>query len=292
MFKKIPEEFFSILTALLVSLLSYLPLLFFSKESVEKYSLDISLIIVILFLSISLYTNPSRFKYPLLSKLVSIFFFFHFFFFPLIYVYMLNNNPDSFQIDKHIYSIEKHEEFQNVNTIYGNDIDENKKLIDYFLQHERDFLELKSNQLILNKVYFLKKFFVIKGFRVLMSNKHGPEPQEVLNIYDFKYNFINYFDLNDEGNSLKNILENEKNQLINKSYLKADELKKIGENKFWSFKRVLPYTINIFFTDNFSPKNKLSNIIYFIHNIFIFMLLLSLIFGLIQNYLVPTINKE
>ncbi len=81
------------------------------------------------------------------------------------------------------------------------------------------------------------------------------------------------------------ILKKELNKLKSLKEENFNELNIIKSNKFWSYKEVLPYTINILFTDSFKPKRRVSQVVHFLHNIIVAGFLLSFIVSLFQDFI-------
>ena len=79
------------------------------------------------------------------------------------------------------------------------------------------------------------------------------------------------------------ILEKGLDELKQFSRKRIHQLKMIESNTFWSYKEVLPYTINILFSDSFKPKNSFSQAVHFLHNIVVAVFLLGFIVSLLQN---------
>ena len=112
---------------------------------------------------------------------------------------------------------------------------------------------------------------------------------------------ISYLNVNQKNGILLRTLQLEDNQNFNSislrkllfqlkdSYVrqinnfKKDTARVIERNDIWTYRKILSYSINIFFTGNMVPKTKLANVIFFLHELITVTFLLGITVGLAQN---------
>ncbi|WP_310594490.1 hypothetical protein [Flavobacterium sp.] len=281
---------FEIYSTTAISLLLSIPYYLFSEQTLEKYTYDIMILIIFISLSVGLFIKSKSTKHTILLKLFSIFIFFHFVFFPFVYVYLLNTNPNNIKIEKDVLDSEIISSYDNIDEIYGRTLLEKEKLINNILHNEKDFIKVKVNSLKLNQMLILKENIAVLNYSFETKGKH-PRFFETFFFYNKKGEYITDLKIRDENIlNIENLLKNELINVRKLQSLKKKEIEQVKTHKFWSYKNILPYSINIFYTSNFVPKSKISNIVYFIHNTFIFVIILSLIIGFLQNFFTNKIN--
>jgi hypothetical protein len=281
---------FEIYSTTAISLLLSIPYFFFTEQTLEKYTYDIMILIIFISLSVGLFIISKSTKHTILLKLFSIFIFFHFVFFPFIYVYLLNTNPNNIKIEKEVLDSEIISSYDNIDEIYGRTLLEKEKLINNILHKEKDFIKIKINSLKPNQMFILKENIAVLNYSFETKGKH-PISFETFFFYNKKGEYITDLKIRDENIvNIDNLLKNELTNVRKLQSLKKKEIEQVKTHKFWSYKNILPYSINIFYTSNFVPKSKISNIVYFIHNTFIFVIVLSLIIGFLPNFFTNKID--
>jgi hypothetical protein len=113
----------------------------------------------------------------------------------------------------------------------------------------------------------------------------GNQNNKIVTIYDKKGNQLFNIIVNYKVDTIIKSLEEHIARVTLEESSKAKQLETINSNSFWSYRRILPYTLNILFTENFNPKTPIAQIIYFIHNLVVLVFLLSFITTLLQNYI-------
>jgi hypothetical protein len=263
-----------------------------------NYIINIVIILLFLYASYSLWKLSKRRKEnSLLLKMISLFILIHLVIFPIIYVLIINNNPKSIEIDNKILSFEKEIKLKDLELSYSKkDIENQKLIIEEILNTEIDFLKeseiawpeyydnFEEDEEGLNDVIYLKNSTLL--FYMRFKETPATPFGRFIIIYPKDESFKS-FELNG-GFEMEviDILKKELNRLKLFTEEKFNQLNAIKSNKFWSYKEVLPYTINILFTDSFKPKSRVSNIIYFIHNLVVAIFLLSFIVSLSQSYII------
>ena len=246
--------------------------------------IDIVLILILIYLSIKLYSiSFKRDKSKLLLRVTSIFILAHLIIFPLIYLSIINGDPESIDIDDKIVNNEKDirlKEFQKSN---NTDFQHKKKILNKILIDDKKLISNVSlNDIIDRKLLILNSNIIGSRYYDLPP---GNQNNKIIIIYDKQGNQLFNFIVNYKIDGITSALEDYLTELTIKENSKAKELEIIESNSFWSYRRILPYTLNILFTENFNPKSQTSNFVYFIHNILVLGFLLSFIMTLLQNYI-------
>lgn len=284
------DVFLTIIPALLSTILGTLPYFLFNKQTVEKYTYDIMIITIFIALSVGIFLISKKTKFSILLKLISFFIFFHFIFFPFIYVYLLNTNTNNIKIEKDVLNSEISNSYSNLDEIYGKSLSEKHKIIDDILKTEKKFLETKIDSIKLNQMFILNKYIIIYNYGYKFKER---DPYVIFHLYNKKGIYISQIDdIKADFLNVNSVFKVALKETKNLQKLKTREIEQVKNNQFWSYKNVLPYSINIFYTSNLVPKSRISNVIYFIHNTFVFITLMSLIIGFLQSYISIKIKKE
>lgn len=237
--------------------------------------------------------SNSKHENKLLIRVVSLFILVHLIIFPIIYVVIINNDINSIEIDNRILSYEKEVKLKDLKSNYKTyDLKNQIRIIDDILKTEidkikkaefswEDEVELGENVMV--------GFMYLKNYTLTIQTRYREITIDPFGQFVMIYPNEGYktFEINtqDFDKELENILRDYLNELKGKYKEMSNKLDNIQSNKFWTYKQILPYTVNILFTDNFKPKSKLSNVVHFIHNIIVVCFLLGLIVSLSQNYL-------
>lgn len=271
------------------------------------------IILILLYASYSLWKIGQRRKEnSLLFKMISLFILIHIVIFPIIYVLIINNAPSSIEIDNKILSFEKEAKLKDLELSYNRkDIENQKSII-------KDVLENESETIKRSTYYWedqtrsvfvgdendnqqetgyedLDNFISLKSCKLILYKKYKQTPAE-----DFgKFIIIqpknnNSFEVSTLSfkSDVIDVLKENLSRLKSIEAKINDQLNTIKSNKFWSYKEVLPYTINILFTDSFKPKSRMSQITHFIHNVVVAVFLLGFIVSLLQNNLTKEVKNE
>jgi len=270
----------------------------------------INIILIFVFLYVCyvfLKISNERKDDKLLLRMIALFVFIHLILFPVIYVFIINNDPSSIEIDKGILSSEKNLKIQSLESNYSQwDLENQISILDDILKNE---LKISHDSLI---NWELSIDFIhddgtvdedpketgyedVRGYLELesytlsfyMKSKQMPLQRFGKFIVIDPKNKYKLFEIHSSNSDLKasEIINKNLTRLKNLDKQMKDELKIIQSNKFWTYKEVLPYSINILFTDGFKPKSRVSNWVYFVHNLIVVVFLLGLIVSLSQNYL-------
>lgn len=228
----------------------------------------------LIFLSLSKSTFLHRYKRNIWTLIF--FLLIHFIVFPKIYVSILKNDPKSFKFDEYIEENEKEISIKQVVEEFSPIQLESKiNLIDSILAINNDQLKTELEYLIAGNIFKIDSFQlyiniieheslpsqdlddVVFMFDLKICNNEGEFLTSISNNYGSEVNYNNtvkYF-LTNKSNDLRFTLKNY--QGIRKQ---IEE-----ENIFWTYDKILPYSINIFNVSNINPKSRLANKAVWIH---------------------------
>ncbi|MDY0780826.1 hypothetical protein [Tenacibaculum sp. IB213877] len=262
--------------------------------------INIILVLILLYTSYLLWKIGKKRKVNgLLFKMISLFILIHVVIFPIIYILIINNDPTSIEIDNKILSLEKEAKLKGLESEY------NIKDIEYQEFIIEDILKSETELLIESNIYWSDNnetfdedepdnFIITKNSTLYFYEKYREAPKDpygrfiVINPKNEDYKKIEL----KSGFNVKaiDILRKKLEELKLLKKQRFTQLNIINSNKFWSYKEVLPYTINILFTDSFKPNNRTSQIVHFLHNIIVLVFLLSLIVSLLQSYITKDVK--
>ncbi|GAA4277026.1 hypothetical protein [Aquimarina mytili] len=225
----------------------------------------------------------------LLFKTISLFILLHFIVFPLIYVVQINRNPESIKIEKSIIESEKEIKLkklksikQRTDSILNNNRE--KYILTKLLHTDKNSLEkIIWREIDDSRLVFLDSI-IIRGntkYRVIPDD----DIRKLVTIYKSDGTKLIEFSTTSKKENLAEIILEYLIDLNSEVDLINEQIKIVESNAFWNYRQVLPYTLNILFTSNFTPQSRTANVIYFIHNIMVAGFLLTFIIGLFQNYL-------
>lgn len=254
--------------------------------------IDLLVILVIAYLSKMFWVFSNKKRAPqikLLFRTISLFIILHLILFPLIYVLLIHKSTSSIKIDENIIKYERETKLEDAIKV-KNEIDtrsdslKERHVVKNILAYNHDYLDTVSWENIDDNHLIFLDTILIKGYTQYKCIP-GDQVQKVITFYNrFGKKIIEVNTLSGQE-YLSNILfdylgelDKEKNEIKGKIDI-------IVANKFWSYRQILPYTLNILFTDNFNPQSRTANIIYFIHNILVVGFLLTFIINLFQYYL-------
>lgn len=126
--------------------------------------------------------------------------------------------------------------------------------------------------------------FIIRGKTEKIQVPGGSYYKDI-EIYDKKGLKIFQFDTKSDKNLILEIINDYLKELESSKVEISKQIRDIEKNQFWNYRQILPYTLNILFTDNFNPQSRTANLIYFFHNILVVGFLLTVITNLFQFYL-------
>lgn len=261
----------------------------------------IDLLVIIVFSTIArlLWIYSKTKKKPqikLLFRAISLFIFLHLILFPVVYSVIINKNTQSIRIDENIFLYEKERKLLDAKRI-EKEINSNpnnkkeRKIINKLLDKNNEKLKnIAWNEVDKKQMVFLDS--KILTCETVYRMRPGDRVMKAISIYDDSGQKLIKLNSLSEKNNLSSIFLDYLTELDSKKNEIAAEIKNIESNTFWTYRQILPYTINILFTDNFNPKSKSANIIYFIHNILVVGFLLAFIVSFFQYYLINNTKIE
>ena len=270
----------------IIGAISFIILLVF-----PSYSIDVFVICIFLLVSVGFYALSSRPKYKLACRLAALYVLLNFIIFPIIYLIILKGKSDSFQFDNFILASEKDNSISEIKEYYNlEQINKDVILIDKLLKDSSKNLETKIEFLNQGNIVILNQYYLAKNC-IPVTARRRPIYKATLNICGRNGMKLGEL-LNKRGGC---VLSNSKNTIKNylidyliesQNMLKEFNLekRKITElNDPWTYRQLLPYSVNIFSTSNMVPKSKQANIVFFLHQLIVGTLIISLLIGIIQN---------
>ncbi|PHO00747.1 hypothetical protein CSC82_27180 [Rhodobacteraceae bacterium 4F10] len=246
---------------------------------------DFIYIFTLSFICFFIYTLSFKYKIKTFLRLLSVFLFLHLIIFPLIYVLILKYDSSSFEFDSTIFKNEKENSITNIKEKYNSEKTKHYlESIDLVLNENSPKLNQKLEFLNKGNILITKNYLISKNCNDDFSFNH-PVSVVSINISDLNGTLISSVSSNSEGCTFSNSELNVKNYLIerkeklSKKYLNYQSVytEIVKNNRIWSYRQILPYSLNIFFTGNITPKSKLTNIVFFVHQIIVFVFLLSIL---------------
>jgi len=252
----------------------------------ESFS-TIFLILFLLSICVFIYRvskNKQNEKYKFTLVSLSLLLTLHLIIFPFIYTLMLKNNPASFEFKTTIHTNEK----KIVLNEWIND--------SWSLPHEiKDLEEIKlSNYSILKmQIKELKRLTFTRDYVIHSDVNFNIRRDFVGTIYIFNKegvlkNKLDTFGSREEIDSTKfeSVLNNNINYLKNELQYYKVKKAELDRNNFWTFAKVLPYSISSIFTGNMSPITPIANIFYSFHYFIIYCIGI----GVFLHFLILNIN--
>lgn len=230
-------------------------------------------------------------KLKLLFFLFSAFVFLHLIVFPQIYSLLLTNNKDSFQINTIVVKNEKENAIKDLETDYNkNSTAINKNIVEAILSQTSPFPDTTIEFLLSDNILILDSFYLTKSDTADNSHEHPMPNLDCIAVHNKSGLLLTKFfedrvPLKKSKKIKDYLLELRANfETLNSSFiLKKSDL--VDEKQLWSYERVLPYSINIFNSDNIKPITRLASIINFLHSFIVWTLLISIIGALLFELL-------
>lgn len=183
--------------------------------------IDIFLILIFAYLCYKLFIiSFKKNKRKKLYRSVSVFFLFHIIIFPIIYVLIINNNPESVEINGRIIVSEKNIKLSEFNNFYDTDIQYQKEVISRIIKENKE----KTNNLTVDSITNKKLLFLNSNIISIHSSQTIPGPNaeklghiafEVF-IFDKKGNYLFDFIAADKNNKITSVLSNYISELSSK----------------------------------------------------------------------------
>jgi hypothetical protein len=272
-----------------------IPILFFVLLIINffpNYSIDLLLFVIFGAIGIGAFIISTRTKHKLILRLTGIYIILNFLVFPLLYLSLIKFSKDSFEFDNFVFSSEKSYSITELSDYYSiKKLNKESEVIKLLLFQNSSKLDSTLNFLNNGNVVVLDKYILNKNCVPVQFDR--PMYKAILNICDLEGNRIGFIENKEEGcyltesnQTIKVFLEQRLVVLNDRKVeynSKASDI--VEKNNIWKYRQLLPYTLNIFTTDNMIPKSKMANIIFFFHQTIVATVIISIIIGIIQNYL-------
>jgi len=204
--------------------------------------------------------------------------------FPLTYLICLKRDNKSILINDIISSNEKADALLILKGEFMPEkLSENNILLDRIIRSASQRIDTSLDFFCTHNMLKLDSFFITKIDTVISVPDHAPVVNNLLLVFNDEGKFLEKFYTNErfvqgEKRTVREFfstLKKGNEDRINKYVDRSSDI--TLRNKFWSYSRILPYSINIFNTDNFKPVSSLANLVNFIHNFVVWILLLTII---------------
>ena len=260
-----------------------------------QFILDFAVALVFIYSARILWKIANRKKTKqlrLLFRTISIFIIAHLILFPIIYTLLINQNGQSIKIEKGIIINERIGELEKANMLKGEIekmlIKEQKPLLAMLVRdHSNQLFKIQWDSIDSKRIVKIDSY-LIRGTTEKVQIPGGDFYKEI-EIYDSKGLKLLDFISKSEERNLLGIFTEKLEAIDNRANLEkkrvVEKFEQIEKNQFWNYRQILPYTMNILFTDNFNPQSRTANLIYFIHTIVVVGFLLTLMVNLFQFYL-------
>lgn len=250
------------------------------------------LIALLIFITVVLlYLFSIKSKCSLLLKTLSLFVFFHFLIFPILYVILIKLDSQSFMFDS---VIEQHEITNKKNEIEEKykikDLINDKKIASKLLKTNNTYLDSTFKYIDKDNIVFIDSFMLHKT-SVYIFRGYPSASYATLSICNMKGE-IQANILGEYGNNISKDLTIREFLTIKLSQIKYvstnlnEDNIKVKNKEIWCYRRIIAYSINIFDTDNMKPKTKISNILFFVHKLFIGIFILAIIATAFYDFLI------
>tara|TARA_R110000868_G_scaffold71713_2_gene209698 strand:- start:26501 stop:27289 length:789 start_codon:yes stop_codon:yes gene_type:complete len=228
----------------------------------------------------------------LLFQTIAIFIVAHLIIFPLIYMILINQNVSNIKIEKDIITYERNQKLEKAfdleRMIEQDFIRKEKPQLETFInKYSYELAQINWNNFDNKRIVKFDSLFVrgnTESFAV-----PGRKYYKVIQVYNSEGFKLFEFRTQTNNETLLPIFNSYLEEIESDRINIKEQIKSIKNDQFWTYRQILPYTLNILFTDNFNPQSRVSNFIYFIHNILVLGFLISVIMNLFQSYL---LNKK
>ena len=198
----------------------------------------------------------------------------------------------SLQFDSDIFTSEKSSSLRNIDEYYEpEEIQKNVSAVKIIVDDTSHILDTSINYLNTGNIVTLNQFIISKNCIQVPFDR--PMYKATMNICDLKGIQITFFKDKHEGcnlgkrsqtirDYLNNYLSDMTSQL---NQYEAEKIRVVKQNDIWTYKQILPYSINIFATGNMVPKSRIANITFHLHQFLVATILISLLTGFFQNFI-------
>jgi hypothetical protein len=249
--------------------------------------------IAMLLIAATLYFIKKPEKYNLLIKAFSILILFHFLIFPWIYVSILDLDNQSIIIDNDVFkTVDIQAKIDLVDNYEPQKISDQNLILEQVI-NSPNTLKLSDwisdDQLVSIGNYWirLEKPQDSENFWYRLVSYKKTDGKLFTDI-SFRLDILNKDIDNSNLKDLGEILLNKNNHQLQD--LNAEQLK-IKNKYIWTYARILPYSINIFNSKNIKPVSGFANIIVFLHQLFIGVLVLGLIAALSRDLITKKVRN-
>jgi len=230
----------------------------------------------------------SKTKYKILLRVFGIFILANLLLFPYMYLFLINNDKESFTVESNLKSyIKKQELLEIEKSIDKNSIATNLGYIDKIVNSKSsslfDIVNIHNGDLYKVDTFYLMPFIDyedIANFKELTV--FGSSGKKIFNLRPLSGQIK--IDFEKQNLTVKQMLFEYQNLLRDEMNNYTYKKTMISKDNIWSYLTILPYTFNVF-GNNLKPQSSLANWLVSIHWIVGITILLSLITTVIYTTL-------
>jgi hypothetical protein len=233
-------------------------------------------------------------KTKLLCYSVSLFVLFHLVVFPLCYYGLIKYDKKSIQIKNEVISGEKESAVSDLESEYRPTLmANNASILDTLLSTNQPLLDTPLAFIYADNILTLNGYFIAKSDTMLRTDMPRPA-NDCVALYDSKGKLaVKLYGSVKERSStrLYEFLSEFRN--FYKSQTSSFAIKRqqiVTEKELWTYARILPFSLNIFNSDNIKPVSKLASVVNYLHNFVVYSLLLTIIGTFLIDLLIT--NKQ
>lgn len=272
-----------------VGRITLMAIIFFLLPYFDNIELMITVGLVILTLILTAYGIASTTKKrSILYYILAVYVLSNFVIFPYVYAYLLNSNAGSIRVDNEIWNNTRSEAFDELQSkITYESHTRIINVIDSILNTHHPILNKPIRYIMGDTIAFLDNHILARSEFEVKDYRHPPLQFGCIGIYNRKGNPI--FNLNNHTIESWNIpivkaLVSFKSSMGSEiNYFEKKREAIFVEGKFWSYLKVLPYSMNAFATSTFTPISRMASLIHSVHQIIFYGGILSLLVNVVYS---------
>ncbi|WP_299440100.1 hypothetical protein [uncultured Aquimarina sp.] len=288
-FKKISKELFEKYRLQIVSISVAIPTILVFFIHINYYE-DIIPIYFIFLGCLFIWGISIKSKYELIIKLISICLFLHLTVFPCLYLWVIKKDINSIVIDPEISAMEKERSILSLYTKYKpTELVKRTELCKKIIEEKSSYLD-SSISALGNNILFFNELMIHKTDSVFFGSiNSGTQIIHKIAVCDSAGKLISLFPFKEEEEEDMKFYSFFNYQISNQTEInnefKNEQISIEKDNNYWTYSKILSYSFSTFFTGNLKPKSRIANIIYGLHFISVFLVLLSVIVRLFATQL-------
>lgn len=234
-------------------------------------------------------------KTKLLCYSISLFVLFHLVVFPLCYFGLIKYDKKSIQIKNEVISGEKESAVNDLESEYRpTHMANNAHMLDTLLSINQSYLDTPVAFIYADNILAIKGYFIAKSDTMLRTDSPRPA-EDCIALYDSSGKLlVKLYGLTKESSSTRLYELMSEYKSFYKRQTSSFAIKKqqiLTEKGLWTYARILPFSLNIFNSDNIKPISKLASVVNYLHNFIVYSLLLTIIGTFLIDLLIKNPRK-